>query len=98
MDCEFTAAACSALSGEIEHAIESPAVQRFPLQLEWVINQSFEIDRYQPLLFSVDSFEHLFGLVTKLEQWMKEGRLSHVAPGQPEIKAADLKSFLEVSN
>src|SRR5579863_10562893 len=83
--------------GEIEHAIESPSVQRFPVQLEWVINQSFEINHYQPLLFVVESFEHLFGLVEQLEQWMKNGRLSHVAPGEPEIREADLRSFLEAS-
>jgi phenylalanine-4-hydroxylase len=83
--------------GEIEHAIESPTVQRFPIQLEWIINQSFEIHHYQPLLFVVESFEHLFGLVEQLEQWMKEGRLSHVAPGEPEIRETDLKSFLEIS-
>jgi phenylalanine-4-hydroxylase len=83
--------------GEIEHAIESPSVQRFPLQLEWVINQSFEIHHYQPLLFVVESFEHLFGLVKGLEQWMKEGKLSNVAPGEPEIREADLKSFLYAS-
>jgi len=57
--------------GEIEHAIESPEVQRFPIQLEWAINQGFEIDHYQPLLFIVDSFDHLFSLVDRLEQWMK---------------------------
>ena len=67
--------------GEIEHAIVSPDVQRYPIQLEWVINQAFEIDHYQPLLFIVDSFDHLFGLVDKLEQWMREGRLDNVAPG-----------------
>src|SRR5271154_1464136 len=49
--------------GEIQHAVESPGVQRYPMQLEWAINQSFEINHYQPLLFMVDSFEHLFGLV-----------------------------------
>ena len=83
--------------GEIEHALESPSVQRFPMQLEWVINQSFEIHHYQPLLFVVESFEHLFGLVEHLERWMKEGKLSHVAPGEPEIREADLMSFLHAS-
>ena len=83
--------------GEIEHAIESPAVQRYPMQIEWAINQSFEINHYQPLLFIVDSFEHLFSLVDRLEQWMRAGKLSHVAPGEPEIKEADLKSFLNAS-
>ncbi len=64
------------------------------MQLEWAINQSFEIDRYQPLLFIVESFDHLFYLVGRLEQWMKEGRLNHVAPGEPAVEEADLQSFL----
>src|SRR6185295_18783199 len=67
--------------GEIEHAIESSEVQRYPIQLEWALNKSFEIDHYQPLLFVVESFDHLFYLVGRLEQWMKDGRLNHVAPG-----------------
>ena len=51
----------------------SPEVQRYPLQLEWAINQGFEIDHYQPLLFIVDSFDHLYSLVDRLERWMKAG-------------------------
>jgi phenylalanine-4-hydroxylase len=81
--------------GELAHAVESPEVQRFPIQLEWAINQSFEIDHYQPLLFIVDSFDHLFSLVDQLESWMKDGRLSNVAPGEPEVSERDLQSFLE---
>ena len=84
--------------GEIEHAVSSPQVQRYPIQLEWAINQGFEIHHYQPLLFIVESFEHLFSLVDRLEQWMKEGKLSHVAPGEPDLHEADLKSFLEASS
>lgn len=80
---------------EIEHCIESPLVQRYPLQLEWVINQYFEIDKYQPLLFVADSFDHVFSLVDELEQWMRDGKLDNVAPGEPEISEADLRSFLE---
>lgn len=80
--------------GEISHCIEDPSVQRFPIQLEWVINQSFEIDHYQPLLFVVDSFDHLFELVGQLEDWMKEGKLNNVAPGEPGVSQEDLKSFL----
>ncbi len=80
--------------GEIEHAIDSPRVQRYPLQLEWVINQGFEIDHYQPLLFTVNSFDHLFSLVDQLEKWMRQGKLSNVAPGEPEVNERDLKSFL----
>ena len=80
--------------GEIAHSIDSPEVQRYPIQLEWVINQYFEIDHYQPLLFIVDGFDHLFGLVDQLEQWMKSGRLDNVSPGEPEVNEADLQSFL----
>ena len=83
--------------GEIEHAIAAPEVQRFPMQLEWAINQSFEIDHYQPLLFVVESFDHLFYLVGRLEQWMKEGRLNHVAPGEPALEEPDLQSFLNAA-
>jgi len=80
--------------GELEHAIDSAEVQRYPIQFEWVINQGAEIDHYQPLLFIVDSFDHLFELVDQLERWMKEGKLNNVAPGLPEINAGDLRSFL----
>jgi len=52
--------------GEIEHATSSPDVQRHPHQLEWVINQSFEIDSYQPLLFIANDFEHVFTKVDTL--------------------------------
>lgn len=83
--------------GEIAHAIDAPAVQRYPLRLEWVINQYFEIDHYQPLLFIVDSFDHLFELVGELEQWMRDGRLDNVSPGEPSVSEADLASFLEAA-
>ena len=84
--------------GELEHAIDSEEVGRYPLQLEWVINQAFEIDRYQPVLFFVDSFSHLFELVNRLERWMREGKLNNVAPGNPEINERDLRSFLEATS
>lgn len=81
--------------GELEHSILSPDVQRYPLRLEWVVNQGFEIHHYQPLLFIVDSFDHLFSLVGELETWMREGRLYNVAPGEPLVSEADLHSFLQ---
>jgi phenylalanine-4-hydroxylase len=81
--------------GELQHAIESDEVQRSPLQLDWVINQGAEIDHYQPLLFIVDSFDHLFEMVGELERWMRAGKLNNVAPGLPEISDKDLRSFLE---
>ncbi|MEQ1822647.1 MAG: phenylalanine 4-monooxygenase, partial [Fimbriimonadaceae bacterium] len=81
--------------GELEHCIESPEVQRYPLQLEWIINQYFEIDHYQPLLFVADSFDQVFAEVGRLEQWMKDGKLDNVSPGEPEVSEADLQSFLD---
>ena len=81
--------------GELEYSIVSPEVQRYPFQLEWVINQYFEIDHYQPLLFVVDGFDHLFGEVDRLERWLEKGKLDHVSPGEPAINEEDLRSFLE---
>jgi phenylalanine-4-hydroxylase len=81
--------------GELAHAIDSPGVQRYPIQMEWVVNQYFEIDKYQPLLFVVDSFDHLFDLVGQLDRWMRAGRLDNVAPGEPQMSEPDVKSFLE---
>jgi phenylalanine-4-hydroxylase len=81
--------------GELQHCIESPEVQRYPIQLEWVVNQYFEIDHYQPLLFYVESFDHLFSLVGELETWMKEGKLNNVSGGEPGVNEHDLASFLE---
>jgi phenylalanine-4-hydroxylase len=83
--------------GELQHAIESDEVGRYPIRLEWAINQAFEIDHYQPLLFVVNSFEHLFDLVDQLERWMRAGKLSNVAPGAPEINERDLQSFLDAA-
>lgn len=83
--------------GEIAHAVEAKNVQRYPIQLEWVVNQAFEIDHFQPLLFVVDSFEQLFGLVDELQSWMLAGRLDNVAPGEPEVNERDLESFLNKS-
>ncbi|MEM6792894.1 MAG: phenylalanine 4-monooxygenase [Acidobacteriota bacterium] len=82
---------------EIEHSLESSLVQRFPFQLEWVVNQYFEIDHYQPLLFIVDSFADLFEQVGRLEEWLHAGRLDSVSPGEPAINEADLRSFLHAT-
>ncbi|HVR61333.1 MAG TPA: phenylalanine 4-monooxygenase [Polyangia bacterium] len=81
--------------GEIAHAIDGPDVQRYPFQIEWVVNQGFEIDHFQPLLFIVDSFDHLYDLVDQLSAWIREGKLDNVAPGEPAVKEQDLRSFLE---
>lgn len=83
--------------GEIEHCIESPEVQRYPAQLEWIVNQYFEIDHYQPLLFIVDSFDHLFEMVGELEKWMLEGKLNNVSPGEPMIQEEDILSFINAT-
>lgn len=84
--------------GEIAYAIESHKVQRVPFQLEWVVNQAFEIDRYQPLLFVVDDFDHLFEEVRRLESWILEGRLDYVAPGEPLISEAEIDISIEAAH
>jgi phenylalanine-4-hydroxylase len=81
--------------GELEYSLTSPDVQRYPFQMEWVVNQYFEIDHYQPLLYIVDSFDHLYSLVDELEKWVLDGRVDNVSPGEPEVSDEDLKSFLE---
>jgi phenylalanine-4-hydroxylase len=83
--------------GELAHSIDSPEVQRHPVQLEWVINQYFEIHHYQPLLFVVESFDHLFELVGQLEKWMREGKLDNVSPGEPDMSERDVRSFIEAT-
>lgn len=82
-------------AAEIEHSVLSQEVQRYPFLLEWVINQSFKYDRFQPLLFIIDSFDHLFSEVNRLEKWLLEGKLDNVSPGDPEINDEELMVFLE---
>lgn len=82
-------------AGEIVHSIESPKVQRYRFQLEWVINQSFEINHFQPILFTIDSFDHLYEEVNRLENWLLSGELDDVAPGEPSVSDEDLKVFLD---
>lgn len=83
-------------ASEIEHAVQSPHVQRHPFQLEWVINQSFEIDHFQSLLFVVDSFCHLYEEVDRLRRWLHEGKLDYVNPGEPLIHNTELHALLEI--
>ena len=83
--------------GELSHCVESPEVQRFPAQLDWIVNQCYEIDHYQPLLFVIEDFEHLFYLLHDLEKRLDAGLLDHLSPGEPEVSEADLRSFLDAA-
>lgn len=83
--------------GELSHAVESAEVERRPLRLEDVVHQSFRIDRYQPLLYVVESFEQLYEMVGELEEWMRAGKLDEVAGGEPGVSEDDLRSFLTPS-
>lgn len=82
-------------AGELVHAIDSAAVRKYPFQLEWVVNQGFDYTIYQPVLFWIESLSQLAQFVTELEIMIVAGRLSNVAPGEPEISDDDLKSFLD---
>lgn len=46
--------------GEGKHCLESAAVERVDFDLQRVIAQPFEIDRYQPILFVIDSYQQLY--------------------------------------
>jgi len=80
--------------GELLHAFTSPRVQRYPFQLEWVLNQGFAIHQFQPVLFFLPSIDELFVLVETLEQWIHQGRLHNLAPGDPVVSPDDVRSFL----
>jgi phenylalanine-4-hydroxylase len=80
--------------GEIANAIESPEVERRPFDIAEVVNQPFEIDHYQPRLYIVDSFDHLYALVSELEAWIQAGKLDDVTGGEPAVSESDLASFL----
>ena len=45
--------------GESRHALSSDQVDRRPFDLDRVCDTSFEIDKYQPVLYVLDSFEQL---------------------------------------
>ena len=45
--------------GESRHCLASPEAERRPFDLEAACSTPFEIDRYQPTLFVLDSFEEL---------------------------------------
>ena len=82
-------------ASELEHAMDAAHVQRCDMRLDWVIHQPFEAASLQPLLFSVESFDHLHELVSTLERWMREGRLDHVAWGHPWLAQSGLDRHSE---
>lgn len=65
-------------ASEIEHSVDSAEVRRYAFDLGQVIRQPFEIDRFQDVLFVIDSFEHLYDEVARLEQWLMEGKLEEI--------------------
>ncbi len=81
--------------GELEYSVDSPEVKRRPFDFEDVINREFDIDHYQPLLYIVDSFDHLFEEVERLQSWMRQGKLDQVNLGKPDVGKADLESYLQ---
>lgn len=80
--------------GELAHAVESPEVERRALDLAEVVQQPFQIDRYQPLLYVAESFDQLYEMVGELERWMRAGKLDAVATGEPTVSEDDLRSFV----
>ena len=80
--------------GELQHALNSSDVLRAPFQLEWAIHSYFDYDKFQCLLFVIDSFDQLYAEIEKLERWMKEGRLDNLTGGEPAISDEEAEPFL----
>jgi phenylalanine-4-hydroxylase len=53
----------------------SPNCERRPFSLEAVLQQEFEIDHLQPVLFVIDSHQQLFDAVEKVRERMQRGDL-----------------------
>ncbi len=60
--------------GDAANAL-GPRCDRRPFTLEAVLAQPFEIDHLQDVLFVVDSFDQLFGVLGEAERWL--GRAPH---------------------
>jgi phenylalanine-4-hydroxylase len=71
--------------GELQHAVLSPDVEREAFHLDWVVNQAFDIDHYQPLVAVIGSFEQLYSEIETLCEWLVAGKLDRVAGGAPEV-------------
>jgi phenylalanine-4-hydroxylase len=52
-------------AGEGPHAL-SDKVEKRAFDLKQVVNQPFEIDHYQPLLFVIESFQQLYD---SMKEW-----------------------------
>jgi phenylalanine-4-hydroxylase len=83
--------------GEIAHAIDSPMVQRYPIQLEWVVNQYFEIDHYQPAAVRGGLVRPPVRAGQRAGGVDAAGTAGQRVPGEPAISEPDLRSFLEAS-
>jgi phenylalanine-4-hydroxylase len=60
--------------GDAANAL-GPRCDRRPFTLDAVLAQPFEIDHLQDILFVVDSFDQLFGVLDEAERWL--GRTPH---------------------
>ena len=65
------------------------------MQLEWAINRALRSTTTSRCCLSwIPSITSSIWW-RRLEQWMKDGKLNHVAPGEPAVDEVDLQSFLE---
>ncbi len=62
--------------GESKHSLVSPEVERRPFDLDTVCDTSFEIDRYQPILYVLESFEQLRDAMNTYAERVLSGRLA----------------------
>lgn len=80
---------------------KSPFIENAQNVGQMFIHQPYELysyDRFQPLLFIVESFEHLYEEVKLLEEWLLSGKLDNVSRGKPEVSEDDLQVFFQHGN
>lgn len=56
-------------AGDVANAL-GPNCDRRPFSLDAVLQQPFEIDRFQDVLFVIDSFDQLFDAVEQANDWL----------------------------
>lgn len=81
--------------GELPYSITSQEVERRSFSFKGVINQTFEIDHFQKLLFVLDSFKELELQISHLKLALLKGELDDVSPGDPVISHEELHLFLK---
>ncbi len=69
-------------SGELRNALSSK-VELCRFNLDSILNRSFTIDKYQRVLYIVDSLDSVTNALTDFEVKLRAGELAHLEDGEP---------------